>query len=410
MEEKKDGDEKEDGEEGKDQSPAQQYDLYVLNDELSDKLKLLNYEEDYANLAASYRTISREYFVKNTNIGEQFFIFITLSAWLIQKAIDPSFAFPEEFDDPNATISRILEALRSKNISITFPPNKLKTGAGEQCLYVLDKLADLALAAEQFSWIKADPVLENDEETEVEVDQAEITIEQFDENEQIDIADDDDNEIVMDLKAMPSRINGGKNQQSLDGILHSDADVDSWKLEVERVAPHLKVTFEQDSKSWRMHLERMRSLQKAVAELLNTTEPRLKSIINELDKTMERIVNREKHFNNQLEPVLTKFCLAKERITEVKDKYREISGGISERTQKLQHVSDELEQIKQQIEEKSLRNSDGAPMLRLKQALQKMESEILTMNVQISVIEQSLLQSQLNNRAAYNAYFQDLHT
>lgn len=59
-----------------------------------------------------------------------------------------------QFDDPNATISRILEALRSKNISITFPPNKLKTGAGEQCLYVLDKLADLALAVEQFSWIK----------------------------------------------------------------------------------------------------------------------------------------------------------------------------------------------------------------------------------------------------------------
>ncbi|OZC12828.1 hypothetical protein X798_00462 [Onchocerca flexuosa] len=389
---------------------AQQYDLYVLSDELSDKLKLLNYEEDYASLAASYRTISREYFVKSTNIGEQFFIFTTLSAWLIQKAINPSFAFPEEFDDPNATISSILEALRSKNVSITFAPNKLKTGAGEQCLYVLDKLADLALAAEQFSWIKADPVLENDEEADVEVDQAEITVEEFDENEQIDIADDDDNEIVMDLKTMPLRINDGKNQQSLDGILHSDADVDSWKLEVERVAPHLKVTFEQDSKSWRMHLERMRSLQKAMAELLSTTEPRLKSIINELDKTMERIVNREKHFNNQLEPVLTKFCLAKERITEAKEKYKEISGGISERTQKLQHVSDEVEQIKQQIDERSLRNSDGAPMLRLKQALQKMESEILIMNVQISVIEQSLLQSQFNSRAAYNAYFQDLHT
>lgn len=51
----------------------------------------------------------------------------------------------------------------------------------------------------------------------------------------------------------------------------------------------------------------------------------------------------------------------------------------------------------------------AAPILKLKQALQKMESEILTMNVQISVIEQSLLQSQLKNRAAYNDYFQNLH-
>ncbi|EFO14185.2 huntingtin-interacting protein-1 protein interactor [Loa loa] len=432
MEGKEDGEEKENEQDGNDRSPAQQYELYVLSDELNDKLKLLNYEEDYTNLAPTYRTVSREYFVKSTNIGEQFFIFTTLSAWLIQKAIDSAFTLPQEFDDPNGTISSILNALQSKDVPITFAPNELKTGAGEQCLYVLNKLADLALIARHFSWIKAYPVPEDDEEADKAVDQAEITAEEFDENGQIDDADDDDNEIVMDLKAMPSsRITGGKNQQPLDRILHSDTDVDSWKIEVERVAPRLKVTFEQDAKNWRMHLERIRSLQKTVAELLSTTEPHLKRISNELDKIMERIANRwksvhalyhfknffvhqnflyrEKHFNIQLEPILIKFCLAKERMIEAKQKYKEISSGISERTQKLQRVSDELEHIKQQIDEKSLQNSDGAPMLRLKQALQKIESEILIMNVQISAIEQSLLQSQLKNRAVYNAYLRDLH-
>uniref|UniRef100_A0A0R3RN21 Intraflagellar transport protein 57 homolog n=1 Tax=Elaeophora elaphi TaxID=1147741 RepID=A0A0R3RN21_9BILA len=360
-------------------------------------------------ISISGNFLCREYFVKSTNIGEQFFIFTTLAAWLIQKAIDSTFPFPQEFDEPNGTVANILDALRSKNIPITFAPNKLKMGAGEQCLYVLDKLADLALIAKQFAWIKADPVAEDDEETNVVADQSEIIAEEFDEDEQIDVAEDDDNEIVMDLKVMPSpRITDDKNQQPLDSILHSNTDVNSWKLEVERVAPHLKVTFEQDSKDWRMHLERIRSLQKTVAELLSTTKPHFKSISIELDKTMERIVNREKHFNSQLESVLSKFCLAKERMNEAKEKYKEISSGILERSQKLQRVSDELEQIKQQIDEKSLRNSDGVPMLRLKQALQKIESEILTMNVQISVIEQSLLQSQLKNRAAYNAYFQDL--
>ncbi|KAM3721334.1 Intraflagellar transport protein [Dirofilaria immitis] len=220
---------------------------------------------------------------------------------------------------------------------------------------------------------------EDDEETKLAVDQAEITTEEFNEDEQINVAADDDSEIVMDLKAVSPRINFDNDQQSLDGILHSDIDVDFWKLEVERVAPHLKITFEQDSKDWRMHLERMRSLQKSVTELLSTTEPNLKRISNELEKTMERIINRE------------------------------INSSILERTQKLQHISDELEQIKQQIDEKNLQNNDGVPMLRLKQALQKMESEIMTMNVQISVIEQSLLQSQLKNRTTYNAHFQDLH-
>lgn len=48
-------------------------------------------------------------------------------------------------------------------------------------------------------------------------------------------------------------------------------------------------------------------------------------------------------------------------------------------------------------------------MLRLKQALQKIESDITRMDVQIGVIEQSLLQSQLKDRAAYNSYAQELY-
>jgi len=33
-----------------------------------------------------------------------------------------------------------------------FPPNRLKSGSGEQCLWVLDRLADEALKAKNFAW------------------------------------------------------------------------------------------------------------------------------------------------------------------------------------------------------------------------------------------------------------------
>ena len=33
-----------------------------------------------------------------------------------------------------------------------FPPNRLKSGSGEQCLWVLDRLADEALKSKNFSW------------------------------------------------------------------------------------------------------------------------------------------------------------------------------------------------------------------------------------------------------------------
>ena len=33
-----------------------------------------------------------------------------------------------------------------------FPPNRLKSGSGEQCLWVLDRLADEALKLKTFVW------------------------------------------------------------------------------------------------------------------------------------------------------------------------------------------------------------------------------------------------------------------
>lgn len=56
--------------------------------------------------------LNRHYFALPTNPGEQFYMFCTLAAWLINKAGRP-FEQPQEYDDPNATISNILSELRS---------------------------------------------------------------------------------------------------------------------------------------------------------------------------------------------------------------------------------------------------------------------------------------------------------
>jgi estrogen-related receptor beta like 1 len=47
-----------------------------------------------------------------TNPGEQFYAFTSLAAWLIRK-FGKKYDQPQEFDDPNATISKILDNLRS---------------------------------------------------------------------------------------------------------------------------------------------------------------------------------------------------------------------------------------------------------------------------------------------------------
>ncbi len=54
----------------------------------------------------------RHYFALTTNPGEQFYAFTSIAAWLLQMS-GKHFEQPQEYDDPNATISSILDELRS---------------------------------------------------------------------------------------------------------------------------------------------------------------------------------------------------------------------------------------------------------------------------------------------------------
>ena len=133
--------------------PGMMFMPFVVMEDLLDKLKLLNYEQEFVSelrmrplnrfADSSFIKVKfchlflacRHYFVLQTNPGEQFFMFTSLSAWLIRKA-GVQMEQPQEFDDPNTTISNILDRLRKFGVTIDFAPSKLKQGFGEQVCIV----------------------------------------------------------------------------------------------------------------------------------------------------------------------------------------------------------------------------------------------------------------------------------
>lgn len=66
-----------------DGGPGLAYMPFVVMEDLLDKLKLLNYEEEFVK-DLKMRPLTRHYFVIQTNPGEQFFLFTSLAAWLIR--------------------------------------------------------------------------------------------------------------------------------------------------------------------------------------------------------------------------------------------------------------------------------------------------------------------------------------
>uniref|UniRef100_A0A1B0GKS3 Intraflagellar transport protein 57 homolog n=1 Tax=Lutzomyia longipalpis TaxID=7200 RepID=A0A1B0GKS3_LUTLO len=79
-------------------------------DDLMDKLKLLNYDRLLVR-ELKIKPPNRMYFAKSTNPGEQFFMFTSICAWLMRK-LGHQFEQPQEFDDPSATIARIIKILQ----------------------------------------------------------------------------------------------------------------------------------------------------------------------------------------------------------------------------------------------------------------------------------------------------------
>lgn len=66
-------------------SPGEAYVIFIEMNNLSNKLKLLNYEDEYL-IKWKMKSIPRHYFAIASNAGEQFHNFISLAAWLIQQA------------------------------------------------------------------------------------------------------------------------------------------------------------------------------------------------------------------------------------------------------------------------------------------------------------------------------------
>ncbi|GAA6229471.1 intraflagellar transport protein 57 homolog [Lates japonicus] len=384
-----------------DRGPGAAHQVFVVMECLLEKLKVLNYEEEVL-AKHNMKNLSRHYFVSSpylaSNPGEQFYMFTIIAAWLINMAGRP-FAEPQEYDEPNATVSNILAELRAFGVKVDFPPSKLKSGSGEYVCLVLDRLAEEALRRRGFSFRRPNYPTENTEEESVIEDDAELTLSKVEE-EMIEEPDDEE-ENVMDLEALKLRTTHTEAEPSTkpDEILESTVDAAEWNLEVERVLPQLKVTIKTDNKDWRIHVDQMHQHRDGIKSSLKEANSYLDKLQEDIGKTLEKVSSREKYINNQLEHLIQEYRSVQAKLSEVKERYQQGSGGVTERTRILAEISEELDKVKQEMEEKGSSMSDGAPVVKIKQSLTKLKMEIVQMDVRIGVVQHTLLQAKLKEKS-----------
>ena len=113
-----------------------------------------------------------------------------------------------------------------------------------------------------------------------------------------------------------------------------------------------QVTVKHDSRDWRSHLEQMHTYRDGIESSLDSTKTQLDKLHTDIARTLEKISSREKYLNNQLEGPLTDLRHLQDKLAATKEQYRQVSGGVTERSNTLAQIADELDSVKAEMEER----------------------------------------------------------
>jgi len=366
--------------------------VFQLMEVCLEKLKLLNYESQFCRVRNT-KPLNRTYFaMPSSNPSEQLYCFTSLAHWLLSM-LGANFSQPEPHDNPNAVAGVILQELRQAGLPCDFPPAKVKQGQGDAVLQILDSICDAVLENQHFSWARpAHRPDEYDDEAEVD-DQAEL-----------DGAIDDqaivEEEEGLYMDGLPSPGFGGvQDSPAVDReILESAIPAAQWKMELERVGPQLKAFTNVDHKEWRAHLEQSKTLREKMAESVPQSKEALARLASEVHSGLDEIKKSERRMNTNFEHLLSDFKNRSSETVEGKQQYEQVLTVVNELTNKLQSISEDLDEVKNKMEDRGSSMTDTSPVIMMKKSLTQVKHDSKLMDIRMGVAQHAILQAQLQKQ------------
>lgn len=380
---------------------AENNDPFIVAEVLLDNLKILDYDSKFCS-KYNLKPISNLYFAIPTDASAQLHYFTNLVSWLL-SLVKENFDAPDQYDDPNTTITNCLIKLREVGVvGREITSTAVRSGCGIDVIKILVTLTENALKYRKFRWNKPEYPDEVDD-VEEESDTQE-THSQHDDEEEDEIDDDLDDFYEED------GIAGGQNEEisfakksdtlskQKQNIMKSEIDAAAWRIEVERVMPKLKVQLRSDDKDWRGHVEKMTKYQTSIQDLLSDTQTHLDKLQGDIGDSLSKIESREKYVNSQLDNIVTEFRQQQDTLADTNSRYNQSSTTVVELTRKLASMTDELDHVKAQMDERGNRMTDSGPLVKMKQALKRLKEETTQMDLHIGVLQHSLMMARMNEK------------
>ncbi|VUZ54610.1 unnamed protein product, partial [Hymenolepis diminuta] len=171
-------------------------------------------------------------------------------------------------------------------------------------------------------------------------------------------------------------------------------------MELERVLPQLHSVKKGGvvANDWQTHLEQFKQHRRSIEKCFAESREHLKQLEEKLLRDINKISNREKYINSQVKGALEDYGHAQNRLRELKEAYAQAKAGIAERSAALAKLTEDIEKVKVEMEQHGSSMTDSSPVIRIKQAIQRLKAENVAMELRIGVLEHTLLRSQLRAR------------
>lgn len=118
-----------------------------------------------------------------------------------------------------------------------------------------------------------------------------------------------------------------------------------WKLDLERIAPHLRIVEVADGNDWRAHLERAKKLHDETSVKLLAGKTELKRFEDDVTTSMEKLESHENFVNQQFEGLISEYVAVKGRLISVQERRDQILEVMRKLAGEHGKVLEALEQV-----------------------------------------------------------------
>ena len=292
----------------------------------------------------------------------------------------------DKWDDPTTSGNKLMLTLKQLGFQLDFSVSKLKQAHGEAVCNVLHFLLDKVLKVNGFQW-KA-PVHLPREDLEDAIEDVEGELEEEEIEEAIESEEEDDG-LGASFRGTYSKEMEGTKQAVLKNETNPEYQA-AWRTELERVGPKLRSRLAGIGNEWRSHLEQTKLHQVTIDKVLPDCSKDLSQIHKILSTSLDRITSKERLLSNQFDNLSNQYRETRRELVAATDAHESAGEAIDKLSNDLANVTDALEELKGNMDDRGNSMTDTSPLQKMRQAVNQLKRDNEELDIQIGVVNHTL--------------------